>query len=157
SCQAPERPVTQTAATLLVGAACLFAVGLFALNHRRDALGAVLAVILGFDAVACALVGFAGLASTRVEAAQLQSFALLVEILGALFAGAGIALAALLRRRTGGPDLLELALAESPQAPTRELEAEPEPEPAQLEEPGADEDGTDNPAEPVASAEGEEA
>jgi len=148
--------VTETAATLLVGAVCLFAVGLFALNHRRDGLGAVLAVILGFDAVACALVGFAGLASTRTEAAQLQSFALLVEVLGALFAGAGISLAALLRRRTGGQDLLELALADAPQASARELQSEPELEPVLAEEPGVGEGAVDTTSEPMANAEGEE-
>ncbi|MGC1908804.1 MAG: CoA transferase [Candidatus Dormiibacterota bacterium] len=100
-----------TPATLLVAAACLVGVGLFALSHRRDALGAVLAVVLGFDAVACALVGFAGLAAHQGSAAQLQSFAVLVEVVGALFAAAGVSMAALLRRRTGGKDLLELALA----------------------------------------------
>lgn len=109
--------MSQTSTTLLVAAACLFGLGLFALSHRRDALGATLAVVLGFDAVACALVGFAGLAPDRVEAAQLQSFAIVVEVLGALFAAAGVALAALLRRRTGGRDLLELALAGPRQAP----------------------------------------
>lgn len=98
-----------TAAILLVAAACLFGVGLFALLHRRDALGAVLAVVLGFDAVACALVGFARVSGTPAQAAQLQSSAVLVEITGALCAAAGISLAAVLRRRTGGSDLLELA------------------------------------------------
>jgi NADH:ubiquinone oxidoreductase subunit K len=100
--------VNETSATLLVAAACLFAVGLFALTHRRDAVGAVLALVLGFNAVACALVGFSGIAPQTAEAAQLQSFALVVEVTGALFAAAGVSMAALLRRRTGGPDLLEL-------------------------------------------------
>jgi NADH:ubiquinone oxidoreductase subunit K len=106
--------MTETAATLLVAAACLFGVGLFALIHRRDAMGAVLAVILGFDACACGLVGFAGVASSRAGAAQLQAFALVVEVTGALFAAAGVSLAAVLRRRTGGADLLELALLAPP-------------------------------------------
>jgi len=101
--------MNQTGVTLLIAGACLFGVGLFALLYRRDALGAVLAVVLGFDAVACALVGFAGLAAHQGEAAQLQSFAILVEVIGALFAAAGVSMAALLRRRTGGRDLLELA------------------------------------------------
>ncbi|HUY56757.1 MAG TPA: hypothetical protein VMV12_02890 [Candidatus Micrarchaeaceae archaeon] len=114
-------------ATLLVASACLFGLGVFALSHRRDAFGAGLAVVLGFDAVACALVGFAGLAPRPVEAAQLQSFAVLVEIIGALFAAAGVSLAALLRRRTGGSDLLELALAGPQSAPRSEREEEPEP------------------------------
>jgi len=100
--------VSGTAAILLVAAACLFGVGLLALLHRRDALGAVLAVVLGFDAVACALVGLARVSTTPAQAAQLQSFAVLVEITGALCAAAGISMAAVLRRRTGGSDLLEL-------------------------------------------------
>lgn len=116
--------MSETSATLLAAAACLFGVGVFALNHRRDALGAILAVVLGFDAVACALVGFAGLAASRAEAAQLQSFALLVQVVGVLFAAAGISLAAVLRRRTGGRDLLELAFAG--------------PRPAASQEPGDD-------------------
>ncbi|HUY55633.1 MAG TPA: CoA transferase [Candidatus Nanopelagicaceae bacterium] len=99
-----------TPATLLVAATCLLGIALFALNHRRDAMGAVLAVVLGFDAVACALVGFAGLAAHQGAAAQLQSFAVLIEVVGALFAAAGVSMAALLRRRTGGKDLLELAM-----------------------------------------------
>ncbi|MGA7086851.1 MAG: hypothetical protein WA695_05410 [Candidatus Dormiibacterota bacterium] len=100
--------MNQTSATLLVAAACLFGVGLFALIHRRDAMGAVLALLLGFNAVASALVGLSGLASRPTEAAQLQSFALVVEVMGALWAAAGISMAALLRRRTGGQDLLDL-------------------------------------------------
>lgn len=131
--------MSETSATLLVGAACLFCIGLFVLNHRRDALGAALAVVLGFDGAACALVGLAGASATRAQAAQLQSFALLVEVLGALFAGSAIALAALLRRRTGGSDLLELAVLGPQPAPGGEEEPEAEPEPV-LEEPGAEED-----------------
>ncbi|MFZ0167841.1 MAG: hypothetical protein WAL64_00275 [Candidatus Dormiibacterota bacterium] len=102
--------MNQTSATLLVAAACLFGVGLFALIHRRDGVGAVLALLLGFNAVASALVGLSGLASRPTEAAQLQSFALVVEVMGALWAAAGISMAALLRRRTGGQDLLELVI-----------------------------------------------
>ena len=109
--------MSETSTTLLVSAACLFGVGLFAVTHRRDALGAVLAVVLGFDAVTCALVGFAGLSANRGEAAQLQSFAILVEVIGVLFAAAGVSMAALLRRRTGGPDLLELVGAGSQPGP----------------------------------------
>ena len=100
--------MNETSATLLMAAACLFAVGLFALIHRRDAVGVVLALLLGFNAVASALVGLSGLAFRSGEAAQLQSFALVVEVTGALWAAAGISMAALLRRRTGGQDLLEL-------------------------------------------------
>lgn len=113
--------MNETSATLLITAACLFAVGLFALIHRRDAVGAVLALVLGFNAVASALVGFSGLASRPTEAAQLQSFALVVEVTGALFAAAGISMAALLRRRTGGHDLLELVTV----GPRMETGAEP--------------------------------
>jgi NADH:ubiquinone oxidoreductase subunit K len=129
--------MNQTAVTLLVSAACLFGVGLFAFNHRRDALGAVLAVVLGFDAVACALVGFAGLAANQVEASQLQSFAILVEVVGALFAAAGVSLAALLRRRTGGRDLLELALA-GPQLGSAHGSGDDQDEPGR-DEPGSEE------------------
>jgi NADH:ubiquinone oxidoreductase subunit K len=106
--------VNETSATLLVAAVCLFAVGLFALTHRRDAAGAVLALLLGFNAVATALVGFSGLAHQSAEAAQLQSFALVVEVIGALWAAAGVSMAALLRRRTGGQDLLELVMEGAP-------------------------------------------
>jgi NADH:ubiquinone oxidoreductase subunit K len=106
--------VNETAATLLIAAACLFAVGLFALTHRRDAAGAVLALLLGFNAVAAALVGFSKLAPQSAEAAQLQSFALAVEVIAALWAAAGVSMAALLRRRTGGQDLLELLTVEAP-------------------------------------------
>jgi NADH:ubiquinone oxidoreductase subunit K len=102
--------VNETSATLLVAAACLFALGLFAVIHRRDAVGAVLALLLGFNAVACALVGFSGIAASSAEAAQLQSFALVVEVTGALWAAAGVSMAALLRRRTGGQDLLEIVM-----------------------------------------------
>jgi NADH:ubiquinone oxidoreductase subunit K len=112
--------VSETAATLLIAAACLFAVALFALTHRRDAAGAVLALLLGFNAVATALVGFSDLASQSAEAAQLQSFALVVEVVGALWAAAGVSMAALLRRRTGGQDLLELATVEAPLVPDAE-------------------------------------
>ncbi|MGH7691964.1 MAG: hypothetical protein ACREOA_04575 [Candidatus Dormibacteria bacterium] len=120
--------MTQTATVLLVAAACLFGVALFALSHRRDALGSVLAVLLGFDAVACALVGFAGLAGSRVEAAQLQAFAVVAELAGVAFAAAGIALASLLRRRARGRDRLEPALAgpQVPAQPEPDLAGEPE-------------------------------
>jgi NADH:ubiquinone oxidoreductase subunit K len=138
-----------TPATLLVASACLLGTGLFALNHRRDALGAVLAVVLGVDAVACALVGFAGLAAHEAAAAQLQSFAVLVEVVGALFAAAGVSMAALLRRRTGGRDLLELALAGAQRAVGPQLGGDTE-EPIQ-EEPGSEEPGPDV-AEPDGSA-----
>ena len=113
--------MNETSATLLIAAACLFAVGLFALTHRRDAAGAVLALLLGFNAVAAALVGFSALAPQSAEAAQLQAFALVVEVIGALWAAAGVAMAALLRRRTGGQDLLELVTVEAALA----TEAEP--------------------------------
>lgn len=129
--------MSQSAVTLLVAAAALFAVGLFALTHRRDALGATLAAVLGFDAVACALVGFADIASTRAEAAQLQSFAVLVQVVGALWVAAGVSMAALLRRRTGGSDLLELAaVARQPQ-----VGAEPGGDEGEPDEPTAEADG----------------
>jgi NADH:ubiquinone oxidoreductase subunit K len=127
--------VNETSVILLIAAACLFAVGLFALTHRRDAAGAVLALLLGFNAVAAALVGFSRLAPQSAEAAQLQSFALVVEVTGALFAAAGIAMAALLRRRTGGQDLLELVTVGA----SVEAEVEPggeEPEPLVIEAAG---------------------
>jgi NADH:ubiquinone oxidoreductase subunit K len=129
--------VNETSATLLIAAACLFAVGLFALTHRRDAAGAVLALLLGFNAVAAALVGFSELARQSAEAAQLQSFALVVEVIGALWAAAAVSMAALLRRRTGGQDLLELATVGAPLVAELEPggeEAEPLPAEAAREE-----------------------
>ncbi|MGH7643486.1 MAG: CoA transferase [Candidatus Dormibacteria bacterium] len=143
--------MTGSGATLLVAAAGLFGIALFTLSHRRDALGATLAVVLGFDAVACALVGFAALAAQPAAAAQLQAFAIVVEVVGALFAAAGVSLSALLRRRTGGRDLLDLALAGAAASASPEpmedhddlLSEEPpesEPDPAEPEpEPAAEE------------------
>ncbi|HEY6537721.1 MAG TPA: hypothetical protein VI138_01615, partial [Candidatus Dormibacteraeota bacterium] len=150
---APGWAMSSTPAVLRVGAASLLAVALFVLSHRRDAFGMILAAILGFDAVACALVGFAGLAPTAAEAAQLQSFSLLVEIVGALFAGSGIGLAALLRRRTGGSDLLEMELAWARPGPGARVELEPEPESAPAEGPDADEPGADEPGPEAAEPE----
>lgn len=129
--------MNETSATLLIAAACLFAVGLFALIHRRDAVGAILALLLGFNAVASALVGFSGIAYRSTEAAQLQSFALVVEVTGALWAAAGVSMAALLRRRTGGQDLLELVTAgprlEAGAEPGGDETEPPTPEPAEQE------------------------
>lgn len=142
--------MNETSATLLTAAACLFAVGLFALIHRRDAVGAVLALLLGFNAVASALVGFSGIAYRSAEAAQLQSFALVVEVTGALCAAAGVSMAALLRRRTGGQDLLELLTL----GPQLEAGAEPggdetQPPPAEpAQEEAAEVPGTDTASDP---------
>jgi NADH:ubiquinone oxidoreductase subunit K len=145
--------VNETSATLLVAAACLFAVGLFALIHRRDAMGAVLALLLGFNAVATALVGFSGIAYRTSEAAQLQSFALVVEVLGALCAAAGVSMAALLRRRTGGPDVLELVTV----GPRLEVGAEPGGDEAEPRTPEpAEEEAAEVPVtEPAVNAEDE--
>ena len=101
--------MNQTSATLLVAAACLFGVGLFALIHRRDAMGAVLGSLCSdLNAVAMHWSVYPDSPPRPTEAAQLQSFALVVEVMGALWAAAGISMAALLRRRTGGQDLLDL-------------------------------------------------
>ncbi|HUY54758.1 MAG TPA: hypothetical protein VMV23_06335 [Candidatus Nanopelagicaceae bacterium] len=107
--------MTQTSAVLLGLAACLAGVAVFALIHRRDAMGALAALVLFFSAVVVALVGFS--ASARpAGAAQLQAFAILVELLGSLFVGVGIALTAVLWRRTGS-DLLAEVLARAAAVP----------------------------------------
>ncbi|HVC40070.1 MAG TPA: hypothetical protein VNH20_08920 [Candidatus Dormibacteraeota bacterium] len=140
--------MSQSALTLLVTAACLLGGAIFALSQRRDAFGASLALVLGFDAVACALVGLSGLARTRVESAQLQAFAVVVLVMGALFAAAGISMATLLRRRTGGSDLLELAPA--PAGPAGDLlprAGEPSAEDPELGEPPDATSSQDEPSE----------
>ncbi|MGH7639953.1 MAG: hypothetical protein ACREOL_03435 [Candidatus Dormibacteria bacterium] len=100
--------MSQIGATLLVSSTALFGLAVFAWLHRRDALGAALALALGFDAAAAALVGFAELVQTASRAAQLQAFAVVVELLGVLFVAGAAALAQLLRRRGHSGDLLEL-------------------------------------------------
>ena len=67
--------MTQDTATLLVLAACLLGVAVFALVHRRDAFGAVCAVIIGFSAAVTALVAFSISERSLGGAAQLQAFA----------------------------------------------------------------------------------
>lgn len=93
--------MTQSAATLLVIAAGLLGVAVLALSYRRDALGAIVAGVLGFDAVISALLGFAGARATALEAAQLEAFAILVELLAAAAVAAAAAMAVVLRRRSG--------------------------------------------------------
>ncbi len=92
---------------LLVLGACLLAIALFTLLHRRDAFGAILALVLAFDACAAACLGFATGRATSVEAAQLEAFALVAEVIGAAAVAAGASLATVLRRRVGPELLLE--------------------------------------------------
>jgi len=104
--------MSQNSAVLLGLAACLVGVATFALVHRRDALGGLAAMVMLFTAAAVALVGFSASADPA-GAAQLQAFAVLVELLALLFVGVGAALAVVLWRRTGA-DLLSLVVAWSP-------------------------------------------
>lgn len=94
-----------TSAALLVTAACLLGVATFTVLHRRDAFGAVAALLVGFSGVATGLVGFAAAAPSSAAAAQLQAYAVASEVLGVLCAGVGSALAMVLWRRSGS-DLL---------------------------------------------------
>ena len=119
-----------TAAGLLVTAAAVAALGVAALVHRRDSLGAFVGVALLLAAVTSALVGFAATAPTTAAAAQLQAAAVVVELLSAVTLPGAVAVALVLRRRTGS-DLLELA------APRT---ADQEPEVAQVEPPTEDAD-----------------
>lgn len=127
----------------------LLGLGAFAWGRRRDALGAGLALLLAFQGVVCALAGFASLAPSPGQAAQLQAYAVLVEVAAVLWLAASAALAAVLRRRQGGSDLLEMAVA-SPRAAAplphpglesggAELTPEPEPGEAPADPDEADE------------------
>jgi NADH:ubiquinone oxidoreductase subunit K len=138
--------VNGTASALLVTAAAMAALGVAALVHRRDSLGAFAGLALLLAAVTSALVGFASTAPTTAEAAQLQAAAVVVEVLSAVTLPAAVALALVLRRRTAS-DLLELAAPRAadrePARPPIELleeaaEAEPLPEKAEGDlEPGS--------------------
>ena len=97
-----------TAAALLVTAAAVAALGVAALVHRRDSLGAFAGLALLLAAVTSALVGFSATAPTAAAAAQLQAAAVVVEVLSAVTLPGAVAIALVLRRRTGS-DLLELA------------------------------------------------
>lgn len=93
---------------LLVTAAALAAVGTATVAHRRDQLGVASGSAVLVAALTVTLVGFSATVSTRSGAAQLQAFAVIVELLGALFVFALAALGIVLRRRTGS-DLVVLA------------------------------------------------
>jgi uncharacterized membrane protein YccC len=99
--------VSGTAAALLVTASCLLGLATFTLLHRRDAFGAVAALLVGFSGVAAGLVGFAAAAPNPAAAAQLQAYAVVSEVLGVLCAGVGSALAAVLWRRSRSDLLTE--------------------------------------------------
>jgi NADH:ubiquinone oxidoreductase subunit K len=109
--------VSQDTATLLALAACLLGVALFALVHRRDAFGAVSAVIIGFSAAVTALVALSVSDRSLAGAAQLQAFAVLVEVIGALCAAVGASLGVVLWRRTGADLVVEAVVAR----PTRSI------------------------------------
>ena len=127
-----------TAAGLLVTAAAVAALGVAALVHRRDSLGAFVGVALLLAAVTSALVGFAATAPTTAAAAQLQAAAVVVELLSAVTLPGAVAVGLVLRRRAGS-DLLELA------APRP---ADQEPEGPQIELPTAPADPTPPTGEP---------
>ena len=103
--------MTQDTATLLVLAACLLGVAVFALIHRRDAFGAVAAVIIGISATVTVLVAFSVSDRSLAGAAQLQAFAVLVEVIGVLCAAVGASLGVVLWRRTGADLVVELVAA----------------------------------------------
>ena len=103
--------MTQDSATLLVLAACLLGVAVFALIHRRDAFGAVAAVIIGISATVTVLVAFSVSDRSLAGAAQLQAFAVLVEVIGVLCAAVGASLGVVLWRRTGADLVVELVAA----------------------------------------------
>lgn len=117
--------MTQDTATLLVLAACLLGVALFALIHRRDAFGAVSAVIIGTSATVTVLVAFSVSDRSLAGAAQLQDFAVLVEVIGALCAAVGASLGVVLWRRTGA-DLVVEVVAARPRASLAEESVEAE-------------------------------
>ncbi|MHB1639873.1 MAG: hypothetical protein ACYCUD_08555 [Candidatus Dormibacteria bacterium] len=144
-----------TSAALLVTAACLLGLATFALLHRQDAFGALIALLIGFNGVAAGLVGFAASAPTPAAAAQLQAYALLTEVLGVLCAGVGSALATVLRRRSGSDLMMRPALVAAPGSVDLEetwaesggesaegggqaLESEPEPDPGDAGPAGED-------------------
>ncbi|MGC8474227.1 MAG: hypothetical protein ACP5PW_07470 [Candidatus Dormibacteria bacterium] len=129
-----------TAAGLLVTSAAVAALGVAALVHRRDSLGAFAGVALLLAAVTSALVGFAATAPTTAAGAQLQAAAVVVELLSAVTLPGAVAVALVLRRRTGS-DLLELAAprtaVQEPDGPRIELpmaDADPAPPPGEPEE-----------------------
>ncbi|MHB1527143.1 MAG: hypothetical protein ACYCZN_12860 [Candidatus Dormibacteria bacterium] len=101
--------MSQNSGSLLLLAACLLGVGIFATVHRRDAFGALAGLAMVFSAVVVALVGFAASAGPA-GAAQLQAFAVLVELMATLFIGVGVALTAVVWRRTGADLLSQLAV-----------------------------------------------
>ncbi len=147
--------MSQNSGALLLLAACLLGVGVFAIVHRRDAFGALAGLAMVFSAVVVALVGFAA-AAGPAGAAQLQAFAVLVELTATLFIGAGAALAAVVWRRTGADLLSQLAVPAPPalEAPDGEIAAEANREagdPDGWSEAGdGDQDGTDpGPDQPV--------
>ena len=127
-----------SAAALLVTGAAVAALGVAALVHRRDSLGAFAGVALLLAAATSALVGFATTAPTTAGAAQLQAAAVVVELLSAVTLPGAVAIAVVLRRRTGS-DLLELAAAR----PAGQAPAGP-----QVEPPLADAELAPSPEEP---------
>lgn len=103
------------AAVLLVTAAGLGGVAAATVVHRRDALGAIGAVMMLLGAVSLALVGFATAAGRPSDSAQLQAFAMVVELVAVAAALAGVGAALVLRRRSGS-DLLSPSAAPVPEA-----------------------------------------
>ncbi|MHB1575330.1 MAG: hypothetical protein ACYCX9_02285 [Candidatus Dormibacteria bacterium] len=147
-----------TSAALLLTACCLLGLAMFTLLHRRDAFGAVAALLVGASGVATGLVGFSTSAPTPVGAAQLQAYALVTEVLGVLCAGVGSALAMVLWRRSRS-DLLEEPLARSgagvdvpaPGSDRAELDAAGD-EADSSAEPVSEESGADSEVDPAGEA-----
>ncbi|MDA8331492.1 MAG: hypothetical protein M0027_09885 [Candidatus Dormibacteraeota bacterium] len=133
--------MSATSAILLLSAAAIFAVAAFAAIHRRDAFGANLGILMGFSAVAESLVAFSASAATPGAAAQLQAYALVVEVLGVLLAGVGSSLAVVLWRRANSDHVFEVRVAAQAAPGER-------PEPPYAEEPLPGSDEGSNTSEP---------
>lgn len=127
---------------LLVTGAALAAVGAATVAHRRDQMGLASGSAVLVAAVTVALVGFSAAAPSRSGGAQLQAFAVIVELLGALMVFAMAALGVVLRRRTAS-DLVALAQTSAGrEGPLAGAGPEPQADSA----PGASDSGSDEPS-----------
>ncbi|MGA9774648.1 MAG: hypothetical protein WBU92_01875, partial [Candidatus Dormiibacterota bacterium] len=98
-------------------------------------------VLMLLTAAGCALAAFAATAPTSSDAAQLQAFALIVELLAPSLVVAAVGVALVLRRRSGS-DLLSLVTAR-PGGPAAAARPSPASDPSEPEdEPGSATDGS---------------
>ncbi len=124
-----------TSVILLLSAAAIFGVAVFAAIHRRDALGVSLGILIGFSAVAESLVAFSDSAATPGAAAQMQAYALVVEVLAVVVAGVGSSLAVVLWRRANSDGVFEVR-----EAPSGSPAGAPESPRVENPAPGSDQD-----------------